>query len=654
MSSSVHFKFKSWKDPQRITFDGTGITVFELKREIIAVSGLGDGKDFDLPLYNQDNEGASYPPPRPRHACTNSEVEYKDDTEIIPRSSLVICRRIPAARPGYGKAARYVSGVAPTTAKNSYRAEQPGSKPADGKAANGTNALDEMNKAQTEEEKIAAMFKAGGDAWEQTQQQMANAKPVHRPGGFNKKPANVPDHDPPPGYVCYRCQEKGHWIQACPTNDDPNFEKRPRIKRTTGIPRTFLQKVEKPKDVQNDGLTDDRKQGSVMMNADGEYVIVKTDDRTWEKFQEKNKTSVAQKAQANEEQKELEKRGLICPIDGRLFDNPMKTDCCGTTYCNECIENALVNSDLTCPKCGTEGVLIDNLQPDEEMVKKIREFEAEKAAAKRAKERSPSPKSDTSKTEANDKATPNGEQSKEETTKPEVDETNSKEATQSPKSQTATPQSTKATLAEDGTSKKRPAEEELKNDRVPAAPSAPAAMRRQQEMQQKQAMQNIPPGFDKNFIEQMNALAPQNFQNGNMPFMPNMMGMPNMPMNMNMGNMMGMPNGGMMNGMGMGNQNMFGMNGFSNQFGFNGMGGNGFGQQNWNNNNNNNQWGANGMGMQNWQGGNGFPNQQRNGFGNAGFDGQTDDNDAYFRKPVNPHRHANRGRRARPSDYTEL
>lgn len=29
-------------------FDGTGISVFELKREIILRSGLGDGTDFDL------------------------------------------------------------------------------------------------------------------------------------------------------------------------------------------------------------------------------------------------------------------------------------------------------------------------------------------------------------------------------------------------------------------------------------------------------------------------------------------------------------------------------------------------------------------------------------------------------------------------------
>ena len=58
MSSSVFFRFKSQKEPSRVTFDGTGISVFELKREIILASRLGDGTDFELVLSNLDgNEG---------------------------------------------------------------------------------------------------------------------------------------------------------------------------------------------------------------------------------------------------------------------------------------------------------------------------------------------------------------------------------------------------------------------------------------------------------------------------------------------------------------------------------------------------------------------------------------------------------------------
>ena len=44
------------KDAQRVTFDGTDISVWELKREIMTVMKLGDGKDFDLALYKDNTD----------------------------------------------------------------------------------------------------------------------------------------------------------------------------------------------------------------------------------------------------------------------------------------------------------------------------------------------------------------------------------------------------------------------------------------------------------------------------------------------------------------------------------------------------------------------------------------------------------------------
>lgn len=60
MSSSIFFRFKSSKEATRIQFDGTSISVWDTKREIINSARLGDGTDFDLSIYNADtNEGAS-------------------------------------------------------------------------------------------------------------------------------------------------------------------------------------------------------------------------------------------------------------------------------------------------------------------------------------------------------------------------------------------------------------------------------------------------------------------------------------------------------------------------------------------------------------------------------------------------------------------
>lgn len=62
---------------------------------------------------------------------------------------------------------------------------------------------------------------------------------------------------------------QGHWIQDCPTNNDREFDNRPRIKRTTGIPRSMLKAVENPN---NGELT----QG-VMVTPEGGYVVAQPD-----------------------------------------------------------------------------------------------------------------------------------------------------------------------------------------------------------------------------------------------------------------------------------------------------------------------------------------------------------------------------------------
>lgn len=62
MSSCVFVKFMSQKEPRRIEFDGTGISVFELKRDIIIKNGLDrSGTDFDLAIYNEDGSEGEYP-----------------------------------------------------------------------------------------------------------------------------------------------------------------------------------------------------------------------------------------------------------------------------------------------------------------------------------------------------------------------------------------------------------------------------------------------------------------------------------------------------------------------------------------------------------------------------------------------------------------
>lgn len=240
-------------------FDGTAISVYDLKHNIIVKAALGDGSEFDLLIYNEDG------------------IEYADDNVMIPRSTSVTARRIPPKKPGQGNAARYMKDKMPAPGKNSSRKEAM-SKAAAAKAKPTPVAdLSSMiNDNMTEEQKMTAMFQAQGQAWTAQQEEMAGQTKVHfnKNSGSNGQQIKVPEHDPPPGYVCYRCNMKGHWIQVCPTNEDPNFDNKPKVKRTTGIPRSFLKTVEKPVAVINDGTMDDAKgPAGVMINAEGESVI---------------------------------------------------------------------------------------------------------------------------------------------------------------------------------------------------------------------------------------------------------------------------------------------------------------------------------------------------------------------------------------------
>ena len=60
--STVFYRWGAGRDESRVTFDGTHISVFDLKREIILQNKMGNGKDFDLGVYdNVTGEGMFRP-----------------------------------------------------------------------------------------------------------------------------------------------------------------------------------------------------------------------------------------------------------------------------------------------------------------------------------------------------------------------------------------------------------------------------------------------------------------------------------------------------------------------------------------------------------------------------------------------------------------
>ncbi|KZT09993.1 DWNN-domain-containing protein [Laetiporus sulphureus 93-53] len=365
MASSVFYRFKAQKDESRINFDGTGISVFDLKKEIILANNMSKANDFDLIVLDG-----------------SSGEEFKDDSYFIPRSSSVVVKRI-YARPGKGKAAMYTSsaGNASTTSevpsRTSGGASTPGSwhrgtgniskrfdvkveKDASTVTLKSAQAISVKTAVTNEDEAaaMAAMFQMQSANWEETQEKMSHAARIPSAlrgsslgGRGGKHYHHQPDRPLPASYVCYRCGQKGHWIQDCPTNNDRDYDNRPRIKRTTGIPRSFLKAVETPVGQVGQG---------VMVTPEGGYVVAQPDVASWQKQVTKHKGVT----EADIRERTPIDPSLVCPIDNKLYRDAVKTPCCGTLYCEECIQTYLLERDFICPNCGAKVASLDKLMMD--------------------------------------------------------------------------------------------------------------------------------------------------------------------------------------------------------------------------------------------------------------------------------------------------
>ncbi|XAO21566.1 hypothetical protein I312_100319 [Cryptococcus bacillisporus CA1280] len=383
--STVFYRWGAGRDESRVTFDGTHISVFDLKREIILNNKMGNGKDFDLSIY--DN-------------VTGEEL--KDDNQQIPRSSSLVARRLPPSLgKGRGSAADYIAGTAAAeTLTGDHRVESHArqamldknltkgvrsaggtygslSKRFDGKEEKPAEKVQVSTGDKDEDAKIQAILAQGAETWEQMQEDMsagyrapaARAARANKPSGSAVAGASQkydfslgPEKEPPVGYICYRCGQKGHWIQNCPENDDPAAAERKRFVRVTGIPRSFLKTVETP--VGAEGSS-----GGAMLTADGGFVKAVPDQRQWQK-QAAVKPRALTGADVRDQQP-LE-ADLICPLCKKLVWEAVRTPCCNTAFCEECIQTYLVDHDFECPHCESKVPSLDRLKPDEDLRKRSR------------------------------------------------------------------------------------------------------------------------------------------------------------------------------------------------------------------------------------------------------------------------------------------
>lgn len=349
----IYYRFRSQKPDNiaTIKFDGTGLTVFELKRDIILANNLLHSSDVDIILYStEDIQGTKIATPA-------SERELDDDNEVVPRSTTVLVRRTMSSKRNKGNIQRYVAGRPRLQASSGSKSTSKsggltGSIVSSGVDANGDEA-----------DMIQKMFSAQDEQWSQQQDVMATATPVDTQFRPNLQEP-VPDY-----YICYKCGEKGkHYIRNCPKNNDPNWEGI-RVRKTTGIPKSHLKAIENPED----SLKNTNTTGSTtyMVNDEGKYVVAVADTKAWEQYQNAKKAVDIKNMNGDID---VEDGELKDPETGKLWKNPVRMPCCNKIYSRKIIEDLLIDSDFTCPNCGKDQIYLDMLITDKELQEKVDDY----------------------------------------------------------------------------------------------------------------------------------------------------------------------------------------------------------------------------------------------------------------------------------------
>ncbi len=338
---------------------------------------LGLGLDFDLAVKSEEGE------------------ELTDDAEILQRGRMVLLER-KAPKGKQGTAQRYVGGsyvptggfgsrVASLPFANQSQAFGQGRPVAPSVVEQPIETLEDIDQQdgalgeKSETEKIAQMLLQSNEYWNAQSSKMASIRPVLRPfrpppskiqneGRFNAPEDNGFQRPVPAGYICYRCGQRGHYITNCPTLGDAEWDNKPRLKRTTGIPRMFLQTVTQPG---KDGK-------GAMVTEEGAFVVMKSNDDAWSALNKKRGVQ-------EDVPKELE-----CRLCKGLLRDPTSVKCCKDVYyCDECIRHALLeNEDATlrfkCPNCFKDA-FPDDLRREDDIKKKVVEFLKESMEGKSKK-----------------------------------------------------------------------------------------------------------------------------------------------------------------------------------------------------------------------------------------------------------------------------
>ncbi|OQR74520.1 hypothetical protein BIW11_09008, partial [Tropilaelaps mercedesae] len=214
-----------------------------------------------------------------------------------------------------------------------------------GGAADSYKVIDLAASSTSEEDKIKAVISQSSSEYDSSR--------------FVKRPYFGP---PPATYVCQKCQKPGHWIQKCPNTPVDKGINRVEVKRSTGIPRSFMMTV------------DDPTHRGVMISTNGEFVIPRLDAQAYleRKIEKPPFVPDSEEKPTGVEEKPTIPEELQCSLCHELLCDAVLIPCCGSCFCDECVRQALLDSDHhECPICHELDQTPDKLIPNRFLRNKV-------------------------------------------------------------------------------------------------------------------------------------------------------------------------------------------------------------------------------------------------------------------------------------------
>uniref|UniRef100_UPI0037E7DCA2 E3 ubiquitin-protein ligase RBBP6 n=1 Tax=Semicossyphus pulcher TaxID=241346 RepID=UPI0037E7DCA2 len=331
----VHYKFSSKLSYDTVVFDGPNVTLKDLKRQIMDREKLRTGF-CDLQITN-----------------AQTKEEYKEDEGQIPKGSSVIVRRIPIV--GVKSSSSKIRNIERSDVQQLHHGNR------------SDRAMDDRSSSRDFLffSKMANLAEA--DVSEEDKIKVMMNQSAYDSMNYNTKFGAVL----PANYTCYRCGNTGHHIRNCPNSRDKNAEAPVRIKKSTGIPRSFMVEVDDPSI-----------KGAMLTNC-GRFAIPAIDAQAYAIGKKEKPAFAPQQQPEAEEEEDPAPDELLCLICRDLLSDAVVIPCCGNSYCDDCIRTALLDSEEhVCPTCSQSDVSPDTLIANKFLRQAVNTFNKERGHPK--------------------------------------------------------------------------------------------------------------------------------------------------------------------------------------------------------------------------------------------------------------------------------